>query len=433
MDEDSEIVVVSSSSQSSPLALLAQTCSKIKPNQQQIDKRKKSLVRIAPKQCLPDVAQRAIRENPKTIFAVPLKCLDTKAREVFVLTQDSDKYIPRTPNIIPLASLPVKETDDTAPKPILSSLHEERNSAAILQDGRIFIPKTSTSENILLANNEQNTVSDPVTVMSEIQVLKQKESSDEPVSHDLTIQRAAELSNIPTQTATHRLEIETRGPSAEQNATIKITLPPNTSGEGLQKILDLAASAARRYQRKGNAETVVIRSALNKETGLETDEGALEETIEESVVVDESFEAAVAKLPEIPSVRENNLRAAPWERSRRSRSSCTCPYCVQTVNNPHGHEKPRIHLCPFDPCGKEFTKTSHLKSHIRTHTGERPYGCTMPGCGRKFTRSDELLRHLRTHSGTKKFQCSFCDKRFSRSDHFKKHQKTHATRSAFSV
>jgi Zinc finger, C2H2 type len=116
--------------------------------------------------------------------------------------------------------------------------------------------------------------------------------------------------------------------------------------------------------------------------------------------------------------------------SQRRCTRCTCPNCINELSSlppivgPDEKGK-RQHLCHIPGCGKIYGKTSHLKAHLRWHTGERPFLCKWVFCGKRFTRSDELQRHLRTHTGEKRFACPTCNKRFMRSDHLAKHAKTH--------
>jgi hypothetical protein len=110
------------------------------------------------------------------------------------------------------------------------------------------------------------------------------------------------------------------------------------------------------------------------------------------------------------------------------------PAQIGDGSNPKRTQKhPATFQCNL--CPKRFTRAYNLRSHLRTHTDERPFVCSV--CGKAFARQHDRKRHEGLHSGEKKFVCRGvlkdngswgCGRRFARADALGRHFRSEAGR-----
>lgn len=81
----------------------------------------------------------------------------------------------------------------------------------------------------------------------------------------------------------------------------------------------------------------------------------------------------------------------------------------------------KLNSCPL--CGFSSRYTNHVKRHMKTHNGEKPYRCSL--CPYASAQLVNLQRHLRIHTGEKPYKCEHCTFACSSLGNLKRHQRMH--------
>ncbi|XP_049274314.1 zinc finger protein 1 homolog [Rhipicephalus sanguineus] len=75
-------------------------------------------------------------------------------------------------------------------------------------------------------------------------------------------------------------------------------------------------------------------------------------------------------------------------------------------------------------CEKVFKRKSQLRTHLYVHVREKRHACGV--CGKDILAEEEtLVLHSRSHTGERPFECSSCPATFTRSSILKRHMLTH--------
>lgn len=140
---------------------------------------------------------------------------------------------------------------------------------------------------------------------------------------------------------------------------------------------------------------------------------------------------------------DGRRRRNSTSRSRsRSRSNSVNSVSLSPTNSltPGNSETNELGEFVCEICFKTFPRVYNLKSHMKSHTDEKPFECKH--CGKPFARQHDRKRHEDLHTGLKKFRCLGllssgqiwgCGKRFARPDALRRHFYTESGKSCISL
>lgn len=106
--------------------------------------------------------------------------------------------------------------------------------------------------------------------------------------------------------------------------------------------------------------------------------------------------------------------------------SCSSGLRQHELSHKATPEEQRPYQCRIEGCTERFTQLGHRNNHENAHDNKKQYACTFNDCTKTFARDNDRQNHEDLHHrGIKKNVCSVCGLVIARAGNLKTHERTH--------